>query len=74
MAAAGRGSDARFRWNAFDLTQPSDTKIGHISADSGKISEYSGIYRKSYPGDIVLGPDGNMWFIEFINRVGRVNL
>jgi hypothetical protein len=26
MAAPGRGSDARFRWNAFDLTEPSERR------------------------------------------------
>jgi hypothetical protein len=26
MAAAGRGSDARFRWNASDLTEPSERR------------------------------------------------
>jgi|HubBroStandDraft_6_1064221.scaffolds.fasta_scaffold20315_4 hypothetical protein len=26
MAAAGRGSNARFRWNAFDLTEQSERR------------------------------------------------
>lgn len=26
MAATGRGSDARFRWNAFDLREPSERR------------------------------------------------
>jgi streptogramin lyase len=52
-----------------------DSRVGRITMD-GKIKEYSrGIDPGSAPGDITLGPDGNLWFVEGLaNRVGRVKL
>jgi streptogramin lyase len=43
---------------------------------TGKISQYSkGLSGGSGPGDIVAGPDGNMWFVEsHADSTGRVSL
>jgi len=54
--------------------QGSKAKIGCITMN-GKITEYSGFDSHAGPTAMVLGPDGNMWFVEYLtNSVGRVNL
>jgi virginiamycin B lyase len=52
-----------------------ESKIGRITT-TGKISEYSkGLSGSSGPGDIVAGPDGNMWFVEIsADRTGRARI
>jgi virginiamycin B lyase len=52
-----------------------DSKVGRISM-TGRVSEYAkGLSGSSGPGDIVAGPDGNMWFVESeADQTGRVSL
>ncbi|MGC2633741.1 MAG: hypothetical protein WA215_05945 [Candidatus Cybelea sp.] len=52
-----------------------DSKVGRITM-IGRVSEYSkGLSGSSGPGDIVAGPDGNMWFVEGnADRTGRVRI
>jgi virginiamycin B lyase len=52
-----------------------DSKVGRITM-TGRVSEYSkGLSGSSGPGDIVAGPDGNMWFVEGdADRTGRIRI
>lgn len=40
---------------------------------SGKIREFAVPTANSEPGDITAGPDGNLWFTERADRIGRIN-
>jgi streptogramin lyase len=54
--------------------ESNDARIGRITTD-GAITEYSGFKQRSYPTDIVLGADKNIWFVETnASRLGRVEL
>jgi virginiamycin B lyase len=52
-----------------------ESKVGRITM-TGRVSEYSqGLSGSSGPGDIVAGPDGNMWFVETdADRTGRASV
>lgn len=52
--------------------QSDAARIGRITT-AGSITEYSGFKQRSYPTDIVLGPDRNIWFVETqAGRLGRI--
>jgi streptogramin lyase len=62
-------------FESYESYQIRDSKIGRITM-TGKISEYSkGLSGSSGPGDIVAGPDDNMWFVEmYADRTGRARI
>jgi len=41
---------------------------------SGKIREFPVLTANSQPADITAGPDGNLWFTEFLgNKIGQLH-
>lgn len=62
-------------YETFGSYQIRESKLARITM-AGKISDYSkGLSGTSGPGDIVAGPDGNMWFVEtYADRTGRLTL
>jgi virginiamycin B lyase len=75
IAAGPDGALWFTEYESYDSYQIRESKIGRITTN-GKISEYSkGLSAGSGPGDIVAGPDGNMWFVEMdADRTGRLTL
>jgi virginiamycin B lyase len=73
IAAGPDGAMWFTEYESYDSYQIRESKVGRITM-AGKISEYSkGLSGSSGPADIVAGPDGNMWFIEYADRTGRVS-
>ncbi|GAC1658729.1 MAG: virginiamycin B lyase [Candidatus Elarobacter sp.] len=57
------------------FTESNTDKIGRISDLFGTVSELA-IRPNSQPGQMVRGPDGNLWFVESaqpVSRIGRLN-
>jgi len=73
IAAGPDGAMWFTEFESYNSYQIRESKIGRITM-TGKISEHSrGLSGSSGPGDIVAGPDGNMWFVEsYADRTGRV--
>ena len=53
------GSDGRLYF-----TMPFTSSIGRLDPATGTITEFA-LATPSQPRDIVLGPDGNLWFVEY---------
>src|SRR5579863_51792 len=75
IAAGPDGAMWFTEYESYDSYQIRESKIGRITM-SGKITEYSkGLSGGSGPGDIVSGPDSNMWFVEtYTDSTGRATL
>lgn len=69
----GPGGDVWFTFDR-DPVRVGDAAIGRITP-AGKTTFYrAGLDRRSAPGDMVLGPDGNLWFADNGKQaaIGRV--
>jgi virginiamycin B lyase len=75
IAAGPDGAMWFTEYESYDSYRIRESKIGRITR-AGRISEYSkGLSGTSGPGDIVAGPDGNMWFVEgYADRTGRLRI
>jgi virginiamycin B lyase len=73
IAAGPDGAMWFTEFETYGSYQILESKIGRITM-RGSITEYSkGLSGSCGPGDIVAGPDGNMWFVEtYADRTGRV--
>jgi streptogramin lyase len=59
--------------NGITGTLGSGNTIGRINPTTGELTEFTaGITPDSGTGDITSGPDGNLWFTESKDRVGRI--
>lgn len=55
------------------FTESGSNKIGKISPQSGKITEYNIPTENASPDAIAAGPDNNMWFTESgCNKIGKI--
>ncbi len=60
--------------NTFWLTESTSNVVTHYVPATGKITQYPIPTSGSFPGPIILGPDGNMWSVGFIsNNVIRIS-
>jgi streptogramin lyase len=60
--------------NTFWITESTSNLVTHYVPGTGKITQYPIPTSGSFPGPIVLGPDGNMWSVGFIsNNVIRIS-
>jgi streptogramin lyase len=63
-------------WFSFDRdpVRVGDTAIGRITPDGKTTFFTKGLDRRSGPGDMTLGPDGNIWFADDGKRpaIGRI--